>query len=165
MQCFLRQESRFFFILFICISKLKLSNQFTFFILLAGKKNGFESDFGSRILVCFYKAIKNENNMCILYFFLPWRNDPPSRPPKWVGAFSLSRLHDHTQTHHSLLDPPPVRVISPTQWPVPDNTQHSRQTSMPPGVIRTHNPRKRAAAVPHLRSRGHRVRRNGLCIS
>ena len=32
---------------------------------------------------------------------------------------------------------------------------HNRQTSMPPGGIRTRNPSKRAAADPRLRPRGH----------
>ena len=36
-------------------------------------------------------------------------------------------------------------------------TIHSRQTSMPPGGIRTRNPSKRAAADPRLRPRGHWV--------
>ena len=35
------------------------------------------------------------------------------------------------------------------------NNTHKRQTSMPPGGIRTRNPSKRAAAVPRLRPRGH----------
>jgi len=32
---------------------------------------------------------------------------------------------------------------------------HNRQTSMSPGGILTHNPSRRAAADPRLRSRGH----------
>jgi hypothetical protein len=49
------------------------------------------------------------------------------------------------------------RVISPTQIPVPDNTQHSQQTDIHvPGGIRTRNPSKRAAADLRLRPRGHR---------
>jgi hypothetical protein len=38
-------------------------------------------------------------------------------------------------------------VISPTQGPLPENTQHSQQTNIYVlGEIRTHNPSKRAAA-------------------
>jgi len=48
-------------------------------------------------------------------------------------------------------------VISPSQRPLPDNTQHSQETSMP-GGIRTRNPNKQAASDPRLRPRGHRER-------
>ena len=37
----------------------------------------------------------------------------------------------HTTTHHSRYDSS-GRMISPSQRPLPDNTQHSQQTSMPP---------------------------------
>jgi len=37
-------------------------------------------------------------------------------------------------------------MISPTQRPLPDNTQHSQETGIhAPGGIRNHNPSKRAA--------------------
>jgi hypothetical protein len=50
----------------------------------------------------------------------------------------------------------PGRVISPTQRPLPDNTQHPHETNThASGVIRICNPIKRAAAHPCLRSRGH----------
>jgi len=40
-------------------------------------------------------------------------------------------------------------VISPTQRPVRDNTQHSQDTGIQtPGGIRSRNPNKRAAADP-----------------
>jgi hypothetical protein len=64
----------------------------------------------------------------------------------WVRNSQLSRLHGHTQTHthtyarththtHTRQDSS-GRVISPTQGPLPDNTQHSnRQTSMPLAVF------------------------------
>jgi hypothetical protein len=43
-------------------------------------------------------------------------------------------------------------VISPSQRPLPDNTQNSQETDIhDPGRIRTHNPSKRTAADPHLR--------------
>ena len=47
-------------------------------------------------------------------------------------------------------------MISPTQTPLPDKTQHSQDTDIhAPGGIRTRNPSKRAAADPRLRQRGH----------
>jgi len=50
----------------------------------------------------------------------------------WARASSLSRLHDHNQTHHTRQDSS-GRVISPTQRIILDNTHtHTRQTSMPP---------------------------------
>ena len=69
-------------------------------------------------------------------------------------ASSVTRLHIRTQTHHTRQDF--LRgVISPTQRPLPDNTQHSQQTDIhASGAKRTHNPSKRAAADPRLRPRG-----------
>jgi hypothetical protein len=78
-------------------------------------------------------------------FFPPWR-----KSPWWARASSLSRLHDHTQTHHTRQDFY-VRVISPTQRPLPDNTQQSQETGIhTSGGIRTRNPNKQAAADPVL---------------
>jgi len=48
------------------------------------------------------------------------------------------------------------RVISPTQPPLPDNSQHSQNINIhAPGGIRTLSPSKRAAADPRFRPRGH----------
>jgi len=59
-------------------------------------------------------------------------------------------IHDHTQTHHKRQDSS-GRVISPTQRPIPDNTQHTQGTDIhAAGGIRTHNPSKRAAADQRL---------------
>jgi len=47
-------------------------------------------------------------------------------------------------------------VISPSQRPLPDNTQHSQQTNIhAPGGIQTYNLSRRAAADLRLRPRGH----------
>ena len=52
-------------------------------------------------------------------------------------------------------------MISPSQRPLSDNTQHSQQTDIhAPGGIRTRNLRKRAATDPRLRPLGHC---EGLC--
>jgi hypothetical protein len=44
-------------------------------------------------------------------------------------------------------------VISPMQRPLPDYTQHSKQTSMPPAVFEPAIPNKQADADPRLRMR------------
>jgi hypothetical protein len=55
-------------------------------------------------------------------------------------ASSLSWIHDHTQTHHTRCDSFGW-VVSPTQRPLPDNTQHSQGTKFyAPGRILTRNP-------------------------
>jgi hypothetical protein len=60
----------------------------------------------------------------------------------------------HTATHHSPLDCS-GRVISSSQRPLPDNTQHPKQTDIhAPGGIRNHNFSRRAAANLRLRPRG-----------
>ena len=47
-------------------------------------------------------------------------------------------------------------MISPSQRPLPDNTQHSQRTNIhAPGGIRTHNLSRRAAKDLRLRPRGH----------
>jgi len=75
------------------------------------------------------------------------------QPP--VGqASALWSTYDHTQTLHTRKDSF-GRVISPTQGPLPDNTQHPEETNIhAPGGIRIHNPSKRAAADPRLRPHG-----------
>jgi hypothetical protein len=52
----------------------------------------------------------------------PWRNSL-----QFVMASSLSRLHDHTQTRRTG-QYSSGRVISPTQKPLRENTQHSQET-------------------------------------
>ena len=47
------------------------------------------------------------------------------------GLLILEVSRSHTTTHHSRKDSS-GRVISSSQRPLPDNTQHSQQTSMPP---------------------------------
>ena len=74
---------------------------------------------------------------------------------------TLNDTHTHTRCDSS------GRVICPSQRPPPDKTQHlqEREASMPPGGIRTHNPSKRAAADPRLRTRGHRDRHTEFVVS
>ena len=63
----------------------------------------------------------------------------------------------HTLTHTHTRYDSSGRVISRSQWPLPENTQHSQEEDIDvPGGIRTHNlSRRRAAADPRLRPRGH----------
>ena len=73
-------------------------------------------------------------------------------PPHSRGLF-FSR--SHTATHHSRQDSS-GRVISSSQRPLADNTQHSQQTDLhAPGGIRSHNLGRRAAVDLRLRPRGH----------
>jgi hypothetical protein len=90
-------------------------------------------------------------------YLLKGRPPPPMarQPYMGLGLLVSSRFHDHTQTHHTRWDSS-GRVISPSQRPLPDNTQHSQQTDIhAPGWIRTHDPSKRAAEDPRLRPHGH----------
>ena len=74
--------------------------------------------------------------------------------PQCTRASSLSRLHDHTQTHRTRQDSS-GRVISPAQRILPDNIQHSQETDIhDTGGIRAHHPSKPAAADPRLRLLG-----------
>jgi hypothetical protein len=67
----------------------------------------------------------------------------------------LEVYRSHTKTHHSRWDSS-GRVISSSQQPLPDNTQHSQQTSIhAPGGIRTHDLSRRAIADLRLRPRSH----------
>ena len=68
------------------------------------------------------------------------------RPPLYRGSMITLR---HTTLSSG-------RVISSSQRPLPNNTQHSQQTDIhAPGGVRTHNPSMRAAADPCLIPRGH----------
>jgi len=50
-------------------------------------------------------------------------------------------------------------MISPNQRPIPDNTQHSKQTDIhDPSGIPTRNPSKLEVLDPRLRRHGHRDR-------
>jgi hypothetical protein len=82
--------------------------------------------------------------------------------PEWARASSLSRLHDHTQTHSDT--PHSVGILWTSDQPdaetLPDNTQHSQETDIhASGGIRTRIPNKPAAADPRLGRRDHRNRR------
>ena len=99
------------------------------------------------------RSITTEHVTYNNWFFLPWRNSPP--PQQWAKASSLSKLHDHTQSHYIRQDSF-GRVIRPTQRPLRASTQHSQQKDThAPGGIRTCNLKKRAAADLSFRPREH----------
>ena len=89
-------------------------------------------------------------------FCLFWRDSP-----QWAKASSLTRFLDHTQRRTT------VSMTSLDEWLarrrdlyLTTRNTHNRQTSMPPGGIRTHNLRWRAAIDLRLRPRGHWDRAN-----
>ena len=62
------------------------------------------------------------------------------QPPVGQGFLIHEIYRSHSTTHHSRWDSS-GRVISSSQSPLPDNTQHSQQTDIhAPGGIRTHIP-------------------------
>jgi hypothetical protein len=83
----------------------------------------------------------------------------PSGPgPPHFRGFTITLI----QAYHALYDSS-GRVISPTQRPLPDSTQHSQETDMHAhGGIGTRNPRKQSAADPRLRPRGNCDRPSAL---
>ena len=96
----------------------------------------------------------------IIYFF--WGG---GGSPQWARASSFTRFLYHTTTHHSRQDSS-GRVISSSQRPLPDNTQHPQQTDIHnQGGIRTHRLSRRAAPDLCLRQRGHWDRLNNLYYS
>ena len=73
------------------------------------------------------------------------------QPPVGQGLLIHEISRSHTTTHHNLWDSS-GRVISPSQRPLPDNTQHSQQRDIhAPAGIRTHNPSRRTATNRRLR--------------
>jgi hypothetical protein len=81
----------------------------------------------------------------------------PNSPPVGQGPLIKEVSRPHTTTHHSRYDFS-GQMISPSQRPLPDNTQHSQQTDIhAPGGIRIRLHSRRAASNLRLRPRGHWV--------
>jgi len=81
-------------------------------------------------------------------FSFPWsRARNGSRPPRYRDVnITLDYTH-HTSSR---------RVISPTQRPLLNHTQHSQETDThAPGGIRSHNTKKREGANSRLRPHCH----------
>jgi hypothetical protein len=60
-------------------------------------------------------------SLFVCLFVCVWLNSP-----QWARASSFTRLLDHTQRRTT------VGRTPLDEWPLPDNTQHSQQTFMPP---------------------------------
>jgi len=82
----------------------------------------------------------------------PFRRDSP---PVGQGLLIHEVSRSHTTAHHIRYDSS-GRLISPSQRPLLDNTQHSQQTNIhAPGGIRTQSLSRREAADLSLRPCGH----------
>jgi hypothetical protein len=91
------------------------------------------------------------NNICffVFCFFVALRANAGH------GVLILEVSRSHITTHHSREDSS-RRVISSSQRPLPDITQHLQQTNIHASCgIRTHYLSRRAAADLRLRLRGH----------
>jgi hypothetical protein len=71
-----------------------------------------------------WSSLTNEHNRTEVIFPVALRADAGTWSP-------LTGLRDHTHWAHNTSYDSCGRVISPTQWPLPDNTQHSRPASTP----------------------------------
>jgi len=104
------------------------------------------------VSVTIYLPFRVRNNLTLFLKVIYSAQQPPSGtgPPHSRGF--LITLNDTLQSVGLLL-------ISPSQRPLPDNTQYSRQTDIhAPSAIRTHNLSRLATADLRLRPRGHRGR-------
>jgi hypothetical protein len=84
-------------------------------------------------------------------FFFSWRHNPLVGRGLLIHKVCFPRSHT---TCHSRYESS-GRVISSSQTPLPDNTQHPQQKNIHfPGGIRTHNLSRRTAADLRLRQLG-----------
>jgi len=100
----------------------------------------------------FGSHFRGDRSMLLAFAFI-CRNSPPL---PYVGHNLLIHgvSRSHTTTRYSRKNSS-ILVISSSQRPLPDNTQHSQQTNKrTPGGIRTHSLSRRAAADFRLRPRG-----------
>ena len=92
-----------------------------------------------------------QNDFVHSRFFFPLAR----QHPQWARASSFTRFLDHTHDARQSVDSS-GRVISSSQRPLHDNTQHSEETEIHTlDGIRTHSLSRRAAADIRLRPRGH----------
>jgi hypothetical protein len=76
--------------------------------------------------------------------------------PARAVVSSSTRFLDHIQRRATVGRTSVGRVISSSQKPLPDYTQHRQQTNIhAPGGIRIHDRNRRAAVDLRLRQRGH----------
>jgi hypothetical protein len=103
----------------------------------------FPSRHGATSIFCI--ATVRTSNLAVLGYFFSY----DSKALAGLGLLIIDFSRSHSDTPHSV--GLPGRMISPTQRPLPDNTQHSQQTCIPSGIW-TRNPRKRAPAEPRLKT-------------
>ena len=98
--------------------------------------------------------LRNRNNViletyCSIYFFVLLH--PKSNLDR---SFEVSKPHTLARSRRRYDSS--ERVVSPSQRPLPDNTQHSQERDIHvPGGIRTRNCSKLSAADPRLIPLGH----------
>jgi len=113
------------------------------------RKKDILFQYGFDIFALFFSFI------CIyiyIYIFFPLWHCGPMR----AMTSSFLRFLGHTQRRTTVDRMFSGRMISSSQRPLPDNTQHSQQTNIhAPDGIRNHNISRRAAAVLPLKPRGH----------
>ena len=98
----------------------------------------------------YFKTI-NFSQYIYIYLFFLWRCGPTR-----AMASSITRFLDHTQRRTTVgRTPLDERSARRRDLYLTTHNTHDRQTSMPPGGIRTHDLRKRAAAELRLRPRGY----------
>jgi len=102
-------------------------------------------------VICYSeKKLQNIFSVFLRYICFP----VALRPNVGHGLLILEVSRSHT-THHSRQDSS-GRVISSSQIPLPDNTQHSQKTNIhAPSRIQTHDLTRQAAADLRLRPRGY----------
>jgi len=85
------------------------------------------------------------------FLFFPRPNSPQRARASWFTTFL-----DHTQRRTTVVRTPLDEwSVRRTDLYLTTHNTHNRQTSMPPGGIRTRNPSSREVADSHLRPRGH----------
>ena len=92
--------------------------------------------------------------ICLQYLFLY------GTTAVWWAGVSLSRLRDSTQTHHTCQGSS-GRVTSPSQRPIPENTQHSQEKSF---LLRGSNPQSLQECDRKLMSQTARPRGSAICF-
>jgi hypothetical protein len=127
----------------------------TNFVRTTKPNTGFEN-----LAVVFADITEDKLQLSMPYYF----SFPVAlRPNSCQGLLIQEVSRSHAKSHRTRWYPS-GRVISSSQRPLPDNTQHSQQTNIhASGGIRNHNLSRRAAADLRIRQRGHLDRLSVLC--
>jgi len=82
------------------------------------------------VFICHDKSYDSvSSNVCVIRFPILFIVFGSTAPPPRHGLLTHEVSRSHTTTHHCRYDSS-GRAISPTQRPLPDNTQHSQQTNI-----------------------------------